>query len=636
VDLDIHQGELIAIQGPSGSGKTTLFYLLGLLARPSQGSLFMNQTDTLSLNDSEQALFRSQNIGFVFQHFHLLPHLNGLENILLAHQYPIEIAFTDRTEKAYALADQLDILDCLKKKPHQLSGGQQQRIAIARALLKDAPLLLADEPTGALDSRNAQNIMQIFSDLNQAGKTIALITHDDQIARQCQRTLQFKDGKVLNTPKLPFSPIKTPFSAVMIPRLNQLLRIFPLAWENVLLNKKKSLLTMLGIFIGVCGLLVTITLGRFAQKKVLESYESLGVNKIFVSGQPNWELKASDKKSKLFFGFDSKKEFGDLIFLFDWIENISALLKNTNMTARCETGQIENQITLLGVNNQYLKITNRKLLKGKNFSFIHMKNANMVCVIGYDVSERLFQKKHLLGQFIWISSDLQTLECKVIGILEKKIANDANPNLDVLIPENTFINSANTFWNKKVWSFNIKAKEGSSMEKASLQIKNYFSRRYHQGGNFTVGTDATLIFEMKKLFRVFTFLIASLSLLCLFVGAIGITNMMLINLNEQFKVIGIKKAIGATHQTLFYQLLMESTLLCSMAGISGVIFGIGLTQALIGIATRFFSQFAFAFTIDGLAISLSFIAIAIVSLFSGLLPAYKAKKMSVVEAIRSE
>ncbi|HIP93631.1 MAG TPA: ABC transporter ATP-binding protein [Desulfurobacteriaceae bacterium] len=196
INLEIYPGEFVAIMGPSGSGKTTLMNILGLLDRPSSGKYYLNGMEVSLLDDNEISKLRNEYIGFVFQAFYLISYLNVLDNVLLPMLYSSKkLPFEKRAKE---LLEKLGMKDRMYFKPNQLSGGQKQRVAIARALLNDPFIILADEPTGQLDSKSSKAVMEIFRNLNREGKTIILVTHDPFVANYAKRKIYLKDGKIVD------------------------------------------------------------------------------------------------------------------------------------------------------------------------------------------------------------------------------------------------------------------------------------------------------------------------------------------------------------------------------------------------------------------------------------------------------
>lgn len=196
INLEVFKGELVSIIGTSGSGKTTLMNIIGLMDRPSSGTYLLDGKDVATLSDDEQSILRNRYIGFVFQQFHLIPYASALENVILPTIYA-ERPPKDVKARAIKLLQNLNLGERINNKPNQLSGGEQQRVAIARALINDPEIILADEPTGALDSKTSEEIMDIFLELNRQGKTVIIITHDPDIAGKCKRIVKISDGIIV-------------------------------------------------------------------------------------------------------------------------------------------------------------------------------------------------------------------------------------------------------------------------------------------------------------------------------------------------------------------------------------------------------------------------------------------------------
>ena len=195
IDLDIEKGEYVAIMGPSGSGKSTLMNLIGCLDTPTSGTYILNDKDVSQMSDDELADIRNKEIGFVFQTFNLLPRTTALDNVALPMVYA-GVSKKDRTERAIKVLHDVGLSDRMDHRPNQLSGGQRQRVAVGRALVNNPSIILADEPTGNLDSKTGVEIMNLFESIHKAGNTIIVVTHEEEIAAHAQRVIRLRDGMI--------------------------------------------------------------------------------------------------------------------------------------------------------------------------------------------------------------------------------------------------------------------------------------------------------------------------------------------------------------------------------------------------------------------------------------------------------
>lgn len=654
LNFKVKPGEFVGIQGPSGSGKSTLFYILGLLLEPTSGTIFFNGMDMANLSEDERAMIRNQKIGFIFQQFHLLPKTSSLQNILLPTQYPSEFSRHHQSAlpRAMELAERLGLSHHLDHYPNQLSGGQQQRVAIARALINDIEFILADEPTGNLDSYNAQQILDLLVEFNRQGKTIILITHDSEVAKRCSKIYSLKDGlfteviqndlipshlnrSLIESKKMEISP-----KAITPGVYRKIIQgVFPLVLENLLKNKIKSLLTMLGVLIGVATLLVVVTLGEFTKRKILETYEVMGVNKLLIRGFRNREIKATDQITVNFISFDWDQDILPLKKVFPEIRYLSPTL--SSWRSRAIAGGVEtvdNKVTALGVSPEYLAITNRSLQMGRNISPYHVKNRSPVCVIGFDIAQQLFQRINPLGQVLTINDRQNVFPCHIIGVLSPVSSNEdrSPPNLHVIVPYTYLQTVSSSWWASQIHDVSLQIRAGADVKKAGQKIKRYFEQKYGKSGRFYVDSDSQLISQMKKFLNIFTILLTSIALLSLVVGGIGINNMMLVSVTERIKEFGIRKALGATHRSLRIQVLMESLCLCITAGALGLFLGWVIYEFLIFGAAQWIPQLKFEWIFEPFAAVLSVFSMVAVGIASGFIPALRAEKLQVIEALRSE
>ncbi|MBX3456540.1 MAG: ATP-binding cassette domain-containing protein, partial [Ferrovibrio sp.] len=293
ISLEIHAGEFVAIMGASGSGKSTLMNLLGLLDRPSAGSYRFLGREVSDLDADARATLRREAFGFIFQQYNLLPGSTAAENAELPAIYA-GLSRTARRRRAIELLSGLGLADRLDHKPTQLSGGQQQRVSIARALMNGGPVILADEPTGALDSKSGAEVMQRLKQLNAQGHTILLITHDAAVARQAGRVIELRDGIVLSDTRQE-SDIVPPDKPLQ-PQHHRGGGASPLEAARMALralrnNLLRTLLTLLGIIIGVASVVAMLAIGDGARQSVMDRIQSMGTNLLVIRpGAPNMRM----------------------------------------------------------------------------------------------------------------------------------------------------------------------------------------------------------------------------------------------------------------------------------------------------------------------------------------------------------
>ena len=422
VTMQIGAGEMVAIQGPSGSGKSTLLHITGCLLGVGEGRVKLFGRDIARLKDDARAAVRNQVIGFVFQHFFLVPRMSVLENIMLPAAYLRRPPIPKQLRaKAIALAERLGLGQHLEHMPNQLSGGQQQRVAIARALINDAPLILADEPTGNLDSRAAAGIIELLQELHQEGRTVVVITHSAEVANACGRVIHIRDGLVVAG-----APATIRANEHSVPRPSESTRVAVggllgarahlAALSNLKRNKARSALTMLGVTIGIASVLAMLTIGSFTRSRILETYEVMGVNKVVLRGWPNWRRKATDAVSVTFRGFHDEKDLLPLSKVFPQIEVFSPVAQTWGTRVRVG-GREADQVQVVGVRAEYFRISNRHLVTGRFFTSIHDDNLSAVCVIGDKISEKLFRGASPLNQVVQLVTDWSQVPCRVIGVM---------------------------------------------------------------------------------------------------------------------------------------------------------------------------------------------------------------------------
>jgi len=646
VSFQIYPGEFIAIQGPSGCGKSTLLYLLGCMSPLQDGKVRIGGVDISQMSEDELSIFRNENLGFVFQQFHLLPKAHVLDNILLSARYPIERPQNIRkaTDRARQLAEKLGLTERLHHGPQELSGGQQQRVAIARALLNEAPIILADEPTGNLDSKSAAVVIEELKNLKKSGKTIILITHDKDIAAQADRRIYILDGKVEKEEEVSPSfrsvlpPIlKKPRMGISNP-IDAYLRVLPFSKANIFRNKLRSVLTMIGISIGVASVLAMMTLGEFAKEKIMSGYAELGVNTLSFRGRRNWEQKATDNVGIVFNSFSWERDLEPLKKIFPEIIRMSPILSSWQTQFDFGGKSVDEEGRVLGVNEEGLLIVGRGLSRGTSISYFHVKNRAAVCVIGSEVAEKLFSNIEPIGEVLRVKSDDQSYGCRVIGVAAplKSRNENRNPDLEVYIPASYFQSVSNRWGQAQIRDVLMKIEDGYDIERTGKAIQSFFERKYGKSGRFRANADSILIGQMNRFLNIFSTFLASIAVISLAVGGIGIANMMLVSVSERYREIGLRKALGATNTSIRQQFFLEAVLLCGIAGGVGLIFGFIGYEAVIWAGSQFIPKFQFEWIVNYQALFLSTCSILAVGVLSGFIPAVRAEKLSIIEALRSE
>lgn len=616
VSITITQGELVAIIGPSGSGKSTMMSVMGCLDGVDAGQVFVLGQEISAMPEAQIARIRAVSLGFVFQSYHLLADLTALENVALAGLYA-GVPKPQAHARAEDLLRQVGLGDRLDHLPTELSGGQQQRVAVARALFHEHSILLADEPTGALDSTSSENLMALFQDLSAAGRTIVIVTHDPDVAAQCHRTVQVKDGRITtdkttadktDSPHAPHSPPTT--SGVKNLWREALVSALSLMWMRL----TRTLLTLIGTIIGITAVIVIVALGDGAKQTVVDTVGSLGRDLIVVMADYGTERPANSGPIQ---GFSAEEQQ-----TIAALPEIRAAVREMPITRQISAAGRNANTLITGTEADFPIVHNWPLHEGSFFTPEDERAMAPVVVIGTKVKERLFPDQNPIGQ--WIA--IETAFFEVIGVMTSKGANPAGVDLDdvALVPFSSAVLRLGQ--TRKSQFLMVKTIPDAPLDPISARIESQIIT--DRGTDEIAARTLASIVELElKARSTLTALLTALGLISLLVGAVGITNITLISVVERTREIGLRKALGARRQDIAVQFLIETTVTSIMGGILGVLLGLLCVVAMQAVG------FPAVFNIY--AITAAIMMSALTGTLAGVVPARRAAALHPVDALLS-
>jgi len=627
--LKIEDGEFIAIMGPSGSGKSTLLNILGCLDILTSGHYLIDGIDISEFTDSQLAQIRNEKIGFVFQSYNLLPRLNALSNVELALIYSGD--HNDRRTKAINSLKMVNLDERAKHRPKELSGGEQQRVAIARALANEPSIILADEPTGNLDSKSGKEIMSVLTELNNKGITIIMVTHDNTVASYAHRIIRLKDGEIVEDQK---TSADTETKKVSVLSHNdKKKRRFTIAElrENVIMsvssifsNKLRSFLTMLGIIVGVSAVITMIAIGQGASVQIVQRIKQMGANLLMV--RPGAAEHGGVRSSA---GSRTSLTYEDAQAIASDAQFVDKVDANFSRNGQVVYGNKNTNTSINGVTANFPAVRNFPVERGVFITEDDNQFMRRVAVLGKTVVTNLFGNEDPIGQYIKINRNI----FQVIGVMSTKGSAGGFRDEDdvIFIPLKTA--QKRLFGVDYVSTINIEAKSQDVMDRATSEITDLLRDKHNirqgQDDDFNIRSQAEILTTVQDTSKTFTILLASIAIISLLVGGIGIMNIMFVSVTERTREIGIRKAIGAQKWDILGQFLIESVIVSLSGGIIGVVLGI--------LASKLTSQFAgWPTVITPVAVLLSFSFAVIVGLTFGFYPARKAALLNPIDALRYE
>ncbi|WP_296236129.1 MacB family efflux pump subunit [Psychrobacter sp. UBA5136] len=624
IDLSIHQGEMVAIIGQSGSGKSTLMNILGCLDQATAGDYKIFGQSVSRLDADELAKLRREHFGFIFQRYHLLGDINARDNVSV----PAVYAGMDgqaRSERAEKLLSDLGLGDKVNNRPSQLSGGQQQRVSIARALMNGGDIILADEPTGALDSKSGEDVVQILKDLNAQGHTIIMVTHDPSLAAQAERVIEIKDGHIIADYKnddyqhaeaQPAAVIDKHRKSAFSSFIDRLFEAFKMSLLAMRAHKMRTLLTMLGIIIGIASVVSVVGLGKGSQEQILSNISSLGTNTITVTdGYPYGDPR------RQYNDYNLTPQDAQAVANQPYVVSVSPQL-NSNMNVRYRN--IQEAASISGVGKDYLDVSGEKLALGQGFDEQSILRRTQDIIIDDNANKTFFpDNASPIGEVLLIGS----VPGRVIGVLEP---NDGGFRRSVDSP--TLYMPYTTMMSRLIGSAYIESfvaliDNNISSAAAEAAISELMIGR-HGTDDFRIRNSDSIRQTIEATTATMTLLISSIAIISLIVGGIGVMNIMLVSVTERTNEIGVRMAVGARQSDIMQQFLIEAVLVCILGGL----LGIGLAFAIGEIINRVGGD-SFQVIYSPTSIIAAFLCSTLIGVVFGFLPARNAAKLDPVEAL---
>ncbi|WP_156293193.1 ABC transporter permease [Serratia oryzae] len=621
ISLTIQRGEMVAIIGASGSGKSTLMNIIGCLDKPTEGEMRIKGISTQLASSEQLAQLRSQYIGFIFQRYHLMPYLSAAENVAIPALYTA-MPSAERQTRAEYLLTRLGLQQRMEYKPAQLSGGQQQRVSIARALMNGAEIILADEPTGALDKASGQELMGILHSLHHSGHTIIIVTHDRDVANQAQRIIEISDGEIIadrHNEAIPPQDAKPamPVAAATGRALfwQSVKEAVKMAWRALLGHRVRAFLSMLGIIIGISSVVSSMAVGEGARQSILEQISQLGTSTLEIRPGLGWDKPRPD------FARSLKLSDVELLARQPYVDSVSPVISNTVMAVR---GGKEVYVSLSGISDAYFRVRGLRFLSGNSFTQQDLDEREPVVIIDPELRSTLFAKNEQPeGEIIQLAG----APYRVGGVAEPKGGKFSGMMLGAWMPYTSLLERMSG--NMPLESITLRLRDGFSLSEAQTDVERLLEQAHGQRDFFTQTNDQ-MTETMRKASDSMSLLITAIAGISLLVGGVGVMNIMLVSVTERTHEIGIRLSVGARPADIMRQFLIEAMVICSLGGMIGII-GSGIAGLIFAQVTQ---QFTMIFTWPPIVLACGFSAL--IGLGFGFFPARNAARLHPTEALARE
>jgi macrolide transport system ATP-binding/permease protein len=630
VSVTIEAGEFVAIMGPSGSGKSTLMHLLGFLDTPDSGVFRLVGKDTSHLKEEEYAFLRNRIIGFVFQQFNLMARSTALENVCLPMLYSEDRA--GDLERSREMLGKVGLADRMEHRPNELSGGQQQRVAIARALVNKPLMILADEPTGNLDSKSGKEIMEIFKDLHRQGMTVVLVTHDENVGNVAERIIRMHDGKIVSDEtragvgkkEVPLEdrPQFKDLSRVKKYNLEEFIEHFKQSCRMIASNKLRSFLSMLGVLIGVACVITMLALGRGAKESITEQLSRLGSN--LLSVRPG-SVKVHGVSTEA--GAATRLDLED-VKAIQAVPTVKRVAPQVSGQGQLVYGDKNWSTQVIGTTPEYASMKNQEPDSGRFFTEEENQNRHRVVLLGRTVWSALFGQENPIGQMIKINR----INFQVLGVLPSLGSNAFRDQDDVVvIPLMTAMRRV--MGKNYLDQIDAEITDLNKMSSAQQVLQDLIIGRHHltpdRYDSFNIRNFADIQAALTSTTQTFSVLLGCVAAISLVVGGIGIMNIMLVSVKERTREIGLRKAIGATPRDILMQFLVEAIVVTFIGGLAGIVLAAVISWGIAVIA-----HWKMIITVGSLI--LAFFCSASVGIVFGLWPAKQAAALDPIRALRYE